>query len=81
MSYVSALLEPFNIELLQWVNSTLDVSLRSKNFGENWSDGRRLEGLIAATVPGFLPADFNHSDPQQGKFQSTHTVGSLTMLW
>ena len=79
VSYVSALLEPFNLELLQWVNSTLDAGLRSKNFGENWTDGRRLQGLIAVTVPGFLPADFDHSDTQQGKSESIHIIGSLTI--
>ncbi|KAI6653350.1 Filamin-A-like [Oopsacas minuta] len=67
ISYVSTLLEPFNIELLQWVNFTLEARLRSKNFGENWQDGSRLAALVEATVPGFLPKDFNYQDSHQGQ--------------
>ena len=68
MAYVSMLLEPFNRELLQWVNSKLPSTQLTKNFGDNWQDGKRLATLIEITAPGFLPKGFEPSDTQQGEY-------------
>ena len=66
VAYLSMLLEPFNQELLQWVNTKLPATQLTKNFGDNWQDGKRLASLIEATAPGFLPKGFDPSNTQQG---------------
>lgn len=67
VGYVGSLLGPFNSELLEWANTKLSASQQADNFGENWQSGVRLAALIEAVAPGFVPADFDSGDPQQGQ--------------